>query len=107
MRRNLRLKPAKQDDFSAAHIGCVGGGVEAPDRLEGVADGVDACGLGCAQHGPQDRGKHVHVLVGVDMREPKAVTLQEGYLGGGFGFDIGAADASGEEALQESCPRLG
>ena len=96
------LKAAEQDDLSAPHVGCVGGCVQAPDRLEGVADRVNTRGFGRAQHGTQDSGKHVHVLMGVDMRETKAETLQQGNLRGGFGFDFCGADARGEEALQET-----
>src|SRR6478736_5317229 len=69
------LKAAEQDDFSASHLRCVGGCVQTPDRLEGVADCVDARGFGRAEHRTQDAGEHVQVLVGVNMRETKSETL--------------------------------
>ena len=87
------LVAAQEDDFSAAQLWRIGCGVEAPDGLEGIANGVDAGSPGSAQHGPQDGRKHMNVLVRVDVGEAKAVALQESDLRGGFGFDIGAADA--------------
>lgn len=97
-----RLKAAEQDDFSASDLRCVRGCVQAPDRLEGVADCVDARGFGRAEHRAQNAGEHVQVLVGVNVRETNSETLQQGYLCSGFGFDVCTANARCEEALQEA-----
>ena len=70
------LKAAQEDDLGAAQVRRVSGCVQAPDRFEGVANGTDAGGPGGAQDRAQDPGKHVHVLMGVDVSETQAGALQ-------------------------------
>ncbi len=84
--------------LSAAGPGSAGGGAHGPGRLEGIAHGANSGGAGGAEHGAQHGRKHVGVLVGVDVREAQAPALEPTDLRGGFGLDLGGADAAGEEA---------
>jgi len=54
-----------------------------------------------AEHAAEDGGKHVRVLVGVDVGELEAFVLEELDLGAGFGLDFSQPDAPGEQARQE------
>jgi hypothetical protein len=52
---------------------------------------------GRSQDRAQDCGKHVRVLVSVNVRQAQASMLEQCNLRGSFGLDFGRADAAGEE----------
>jgi hypothetical protein len=100
-----RFEPAQEKDLGASHLWCDRGGIDAPERLERVADRANAGRSSGAQNGAQDLRKHVDVLVSVHVGEAQPVALQQGDLRSGFGFDFGGADTSGIEAFQVSAKR--
>jgi hypothetical protein len=96
-----RFETAEKKDFSTTSFRCGDCGVDTPEGFEGIADGTDSGGTGGAEHRAQDKGEHVHVLVGVNVGEAEAVTLEKGNLRGGFSLDFGGANARGVETFQE------
>ena len=80
-----------------------------PVRLKGVSNGADSAGPGSAEDGPQHRGKDVRVLVGVDVSEPKTLTLEKFNLRTGFSFNLLAKSLSRLFAIQavEEVPKAG
>jgi len=93
---------AAQDIYLGnAHQGRAVGGADGPRGLKGIADGMDACRTGRAQHRAEYCGKHVRVLVGVDMRESEAFGLKQADLRRDFGFNFGRTDSACKEAQQE------
>jgi len=79
---------AEDLDLGAAEPSRLGRGADGPGGFEGVTDGADAGFAGGAEDRAQNLRKHVGVFVGVDVGEMQASVLQEGDLGGGFGFDL-------------------
>jgi hypothetical protein len=89
------------DDGEAAEQRSMVGGAERPGGFEGIADGGDSAGAGGLEEGAEDAGEEVGVLVGIDMGDAKAGSLEASDLGGGFGGDFFGADAEGEEVADE------
>lgn len=82
------VQEPQQADLGATNEWGARCGSDAPGRLEWVADGADAAGPGGAQHRSQDTGKHVRVLVGVDVGEADAAGLKRLDLGDSFSFNL-------------------
>jgi len=95
------LETAEKKDLSAASFGSVSGGVDAPERLEGIANHADSRCSGGAENRAQNMREHVQMLVRVDMGEAQAIALKKGDLGGDFDFDLGTAYAGCVEALEK------
>jgi len=69
------LEAAQEAYLDAAKTGGVGRCMEAPGGFEGIADSADSgCPRG-SQYWAQDGGKHVDVLVGVDVSEVDSAAL--------------------------------
>ena len=100
-----RLEQAQQADFRSANQRSSGRGAEAPGWLKGVAHAADSGGLGGPQHRPEHSGKHVGVLVRIDVGERDASGLKQGDLRGGFGFYPGGMNAPGEKPLEKCVQR--
>ena len=92
----------ERGDGEVAETGCGGRGAAGPGWLKGVANGGDATGAGGAEQRSQDPGKDVGVLVGVDVGDTEAGSLEAANLRSGFGFDFGGADAAGVEVDGEA-----
>ena len=65
----VRSESAQCEDFGAADKRGAGRCTDGPFRFEWVAYSVDVGRRGSAQHGPQNLGKHVCVLMSVDVRQ--------------------------------------
>jgi len=96
-----RFKPVQQVNFNAPGERRGGSGAAAPERLKGVADGIDSSCLGGLEQGAQHCWEHVGVLVGVDVCEAQASLGEAGDLGCGFALNVAAMNAPHEREAQE------
>ena len=101
-----RLEPAQKAHLRTAKQGRAGSCMQAPGGLKRVADGADSSGSRGSQYGSQDGGKHVDVLVGVNVREAEPTAFEQGDLGSGFGLnsgrDLSARGQSGGGTVEQT-----
>src|SRR6185437_6396794 len=78
------------------------GGPKCPGRLERVSDGTDSALHRRTNERPQHPGKHVGVLVSVNVGWVNTAMLETLYLSHGFGFDFGLRDVSPNKVKDKS-----
>lgn len=86
--QELLPETAEQANLDATEHGCVWGGPERPFRLERVADCANAANRSSTQQWTQNLGKHVGVLMRVDMGNTNTKALESTYLRSGFNFEF-------------------
>jgi hypothetical protein len=73
----------------------------APARLEGVPDGLDAHTLANGKEWPSDAFQNVCVFVGVDVGDLNACMLETLDLSLGFARDVGLGDFADQDSKEE------